>query len=82
MIRLFVFIVDHISYKHITIQLCFVDYVGGSMTLYSKIPKTKTKLSRVEVNSVATPPLLCKHDKASTILALTSRYGQAQYVME
>lgn len=43
-----------------------------------KIPK-KTKLSRVEVNSVATPPLLCKHDKASTILALTSRYGQAQY---
>lgn len=31
------------------------------------------------MNSVATPPLLCKHDKASTILALTSRYGQAQY---
>lgn len=39
----------------------------------------KTELSRVEVNSVATPPLLCKHDEASTILALTSRYGQAQY---
>lgn len=39
----------------------------------------KTKLSRVEVNSVATPPLLCKHDKALTILALTSSYGQAQY---
>lgn len=39
----------------------------------------KTELSWVEVNSVATPPLLCKHDKASTILALTSRYGQAQY---
>lgn len=31
------------------------------------------------MNSVATPPLLYKHDKASTILALTSRYGQAQY---
>lgn len=31
------------------------------------------------MNSVATPPLLCKHDKASTNLALTSRYGQAQY---
>lgn len=31
------------------------------------------------MNSVATPPLLCKHDKASTILALISRYGQAQY---
>lgn len=44
-----------------------------------KYQKKKTKLSRVEVNSVATPPLLCKHDKASTILALTSRYGQAQY---
>lgn len=44
-----------------------------------KNTKKKTKLSRVEVNSVATPPLLCKHDKASTILALTSRYGQAQY---
>lgn len=52
--------------------------MGGSLTLYSKIPK-KTELSRVEVNSVTTPPLLCKHDKASTILALTSRYGQAQY---
>lgn len=39
----------------------------------------KTELSWVEVNSVATPPLLCKHDKTSTILALTSRYGQAQY---
>lgn len=44
-----------------------------------KNTKKKTKLSRVEVNSVATPPLLCKHDKASTNLALTSRYGQAQY---
>lgn len=44
-----------------------------------KNTKKKTKLSRVEVNSVATPPLLCKRDKASTILALTSRYGQAQY---
>lgn len=30
-------------------------------------------------NTKKTPPLLCKHDKASTILALTSRYGQAQY---
>lgn len=39
----------------------------------------KTKFSRVAGNSVATPPLLCKHDKASAILALTSRYGQAQY---
>lgn len=44
-----------------------------------KNTKKQTKLSRVEVNSVATPPLRCKHDKASTILALTSRYGQAQY---
>lgn len=44
-----------------------------------KNTKKKLKLSRVEVNSVATPPLLCKHDKSSTILALTSRYGQAQY---
>lgn len=44
-----------------------------------KNTKKKPKLSRVEVNSVATLPLLCKHDKASTILALTSRYGQAQY---
>lgn len=31
------------------------------------------------MNNVATPPLLCKHDKASAILALTSRYGQGQY---
>lgn len=46
--------------------------------VFKNTPK-KTELSRVEVNSVTTPPLLCKHDKASTILALTSRYGQAQY---
>lgn len=48
MIRLLVFIVDHISKKHITIQLCFVDYVGISWTLYLKTPKNKMKSGRGE----------------------------------
>lgn len=35
----------------------------------------ETKLSRLEVNRVASPP----PDKASASLELTSRYGHAQY---
>lgn len=35
----------------------------------------ETKLSRLEVNRVASPP----PDKASAILELTSRYGHVQY---